>query len=509
MCVVISAASALAATSSTAGRATSVNATGRLIFASSRAGGDLQLYVAEATKDAEEKLFGSGLIGFNPKWAPHGDRIAFVRDEDIHVVASSGKGAVRNLTNHAKTDINPSWSPDGTQLAFASNRAGNFEIYVLRLDRNQLVRLTTTPGLERYPAWSPDGEQIAFQRDGAILAMKARDGSRVITLAARPPNDGENVSPAWSPDGQRIAFASKRRPHPTNAEIYVMSRSNWRRQTRLTEDTGKPFSDTDPTWSPDGETIVFTSTRGDNGYDIFSIAADGGSGSIVQLTTDPAQDTTADWWPEFSTSSAMRRRVESGILRIRSRGECPQDGTGFVVGDRLIVTANHVVRGASRIALYQGAEQIGTATIVGRDLRSDVALLRSSTRLHGYRFRLSARRVEVDARVSVLGYRGGGARTRRDTRVEATNETSDGADGGTIAGLLRLTEFLEQGNSGSPVLVSPESEFGRVDPGAGDVAGLVIRRGSRTASYALPAGRFRGKILRWQSAAPLPRQLCS
>ena len=49
----------------------------------------------------------------------------------------------------------PAWSPNGTQMAFASDRDGNFEIYVMDADGSGLTRLTKDPASDGQPGWSP------------------------------------------------------------------------------------------------------------------------------------------------------------------------------------------------------------------------------------------------------------------------------------------------------------------------------------------------------------------
>jgi len=81
-------------------------------------------------------------------------------------------------------------------------------------------------------------------------------------------------SPAFSPDGNHIAFVvteSFLEKGKTNADIYVME-ADGSGMKRLTE---HPSSDTHPVWSPDGETIYFTSTR-EKGPQIWKVPADGG-----------------------------------------------------------------------------------------------------------------------------------------------------------------------------------------------------------------------------------------
>jgi hypothetical protein len=87
-----------------------------------------------------------------------------------------------------------SLAPGGGHIAFASDRDGNFEIYVMNADGSGQTRLS-----ERWPSWSPNGGRIAFasKRDGntEIYAMNA-DGSGQTRLMN---NQADDWWPAWGP----------------------------------------------------------------------------------------------------------------------------------------------------------------------------------------------------------------------------------------------------------------------------------------------------------------------
>jgi TolB protein len=71
-------------------------------------------------------------------------------------------GVAQQLVAGNAQDIHPRWSPSGRALAFASNRSGQFEIWVVNTDGSGLQQVTSGPGAKTWPAWSPDGKSIMF-----------------------------------------------------------------------------------------------------------------------------------------------------------------------------------------------------------------------------------------------------------------------------------------------------------------------------------------------------------
>lgn len=222
---------------------------------------------------------------------PRRGRIAFASDRDgnfeIYVISADGGGLTR-ITDNAADDLSPVWSADGNRLAFVSYRDGNAEIYAINSDGSNLARLTNNPADDLDPAWSPDGARIAFTsgRDNTdeIYVMNADGGSPVNLSNNR---EGDDVQPAWSPTGTSLAFASNR---DENYEIYVMN-ADGGNQRNL---TNNPATDSNPTWSP--MRITFQSDRDsppnepETNFEIYSINGSNGSG-LTRLTNnadDPA-----------------------------------------------------------------------------------------------------------------------------------------------------------------------------------------------------------------------------
>jgi Tol biopolymer transport system component len=106
---------------------------------------------------AAQPMNDTGLgLGEFPAWSPDGTRIAFHSDRDgdmdIYVVSVDRSDIVR-LTDNEATDVYPTWSPDGTRIAFASDRDGNLEIYVMNADGTEQTRMTDNSAIDYLPSW--------------------------------------------------------------------------------------------------------------------------------------------------------------------------------------------------------------------------------------------------------------------------------------------------------------------------------------------------------------------
>ena len=62
--------------------------------------------------------------------SPDGTEIAFCYKGDIYKVPAKG-GTATQLTTQESYECTPIWSPDGKQIAFASDRYGNFDVFVM------------------------------------------------------------------------------------------------------------------------------------------------------------------------------------------------------------------------------------------------------------------------------------------------------------------------------------------------------------------------------------------
>jgi Tol biopolymer transport system component len=277
----ISTAAALAAAGASATAA--AEAPAELVYVSGRLPG-ARAYVVREDGTGKRRLTTSRYSESELEYSRDGKRIVFTSirggNQDIYVMNADGT-AVRRITTHSQSDFNPTWSPDGKRIAYVSLRSGNFKIYVANADGAGNRLLTKTPNWvgNAAPSWSPDGRWIAFSstrlKDGNPEIFKMRpDGSQVTRLTFTDtsgevsPDDG---FPSWSPDGRSIVFSSTRANG--QHDLWIM-RSDGKNPRRLTN-TPK-FDDWMASFSPDGRRIVFhgVAFRGDVS-DVYVVNVDG------------------------------------------------------------------------------------------------------------------------------------------------------------------------------------------------------------------------------------------
>ena len=96
-----------------------------------------------------------------PAISPDGSQIVFSYQGDLYKVSSEGGQAIP-LTLHDAHDYMPVWSRDGKQLAFASDRYGNFDVFVMPATGGSPKRLTYHSASDYPSDFSPDGTQVLF-----------------------------------------------------------------------------------------------------------------------------------------------------------------------------------------------------------------------------------------------------------------------------------------------------------------------------------------------------------
>ncbi len=219
-----------------------------------------------------EQFSGGDSIDRSPDWDPTGEGIAFSsnRGGSIYRIWHRPTEATgqREITSTNKQDASdPDHSPTGGKIAYVvASPNGKPRIWLVDTDGSKPTLITD--GFE--PAWANDGQHLAFVRRNASGGRKdAINPYNIFVLdtssgkgATQITEDGSNRYPTWSPDGKKLAFASNR---SGNWDLWETDAAAQEPPRQLTNYLG---TDSQPVYAPNGDTIIFSTTRFDNNLDI-------------------------------------------------------------------------------------------------------------------------------------------------------------------------------------------------------------------------------------------------
>ncbi len=331
------------------------------------ADGVWHLYVMSADGTGLRAVTSGPFDDREPSWSRDGARIAFSSDRsgnyDIFDVELA-TGTVRQLTADPANDFAPAYSPANAKIAFVSDRKDRRGVWTV--DTTTAVEAPFAPaeGAVSAPSWSTDGSRVIYNviaanksdlvldgraitvnedvfpfraqwtspteliytADGKIKKRSIQGGAATTieftapvsftrtpyTRAAsdfnsRAPRAVRGImAPVISPDGSQVAFAAL-------GDLWLMpigpstSLGTSAAARKLTNDR---FVEMDPTWSPDGRAIAFSSDR-DGTMDLWVREIE--SGVERKVASDAVK---AAWAPRGSEIAYMTR---DGTLSITGR----------------------------------------------------------------------------------------------------------------------------------------------------------------------------------------------
>jgi TolB protein len=199
-----------------------------------------------------------------------------VQSEDqICIMNADGSGFRRLTTEDNIRHFYPSLAIDGRSVLYSEFFAeNNYEIYSLNIDTGDASRLTSSYGVDNAPEVSPNGALITFMH-----VTPTRNLMQIMVMERSGDNAG-NVpqvngwDPTWSPDGERILFASDR---DGTVQLYTIRPDG----SKLNRITNLPSIRGRSDWSPNGQYIVTYSGESWQ-REIFIMNADGSN--VRQLT---------------------------------------------------------------------------------------------------------------------------------------------------------------------------------------------------------------------------------
>jgi Tol biopolymer transport system component len=253
--------------------------TGRIMFTAW--GGDgLDLFIVNPD--------GTGLTSFatlagnelQPAWSWDNQWVAFLRPRadaasvehnELYVVDQNGGNGHWVTPSPLGVDLrDPAWSPDGTRITLTTD---NLALLSIDVATGTVQTLPYTGGA---PSYDPTGQLVVYST-GVQLQVAKADGSGLVSVIPAPSSHGLQY-PKFSPDGKKIAFGAYNLRD--DSDIWLVNADG----TGLVRLVGGPTLDTEPTWSPDGQTIAYASNKKGR-WEIWRVSVAGGHRIKVTSTS--------------------------------------------------------------------------------------------------------------------------------------------------------------------------------------------------------------------------------
>ncbi|MGH9256089.1 MAG: hypothetical protein ACRD3C_16135 [Vicinamibacterales bacterium] len=212
----------------------------------------------------------------------------------------------------ARLHVAPALSPDGRHLMFMSERDRlSLDLFLVNAATGTVIRkMVSTVSDPHFDSLQYIRSSGAWDATGSHFAMAALSGGRpvLVIVDVSRPNDRTEIpldavdeiyNPSWSPDGQRLVFSGLK---GGLSDLFLYSMATGRVE-QLTADV---YADLHPAWSPDGRAIALTTDRFTSRIDDLSFGAlrigllDVGSGVIRPLLMDgsTAKQVSPQWAPD-------------------------------------------------------------------------------------------------------------------------------------------------------------------------------------------------------------------
>lgn len=254
-------------------------------------------------------------------------------ESDLYLTRWDGSRTLR-LTYSPEAEGSPRFSPDGRYISYTSSRdvpsGRGSQVFLLDRAGGEPQKITDVAGGVSGYEWSPDSKRLVLtvqdpdpdqNRPPAADTTRPRAPTPIVVDRYRFKQDGQGylrnrrthlylfdieskkleqitrgtfseTNPSWSPDGLRIAFISARGADPdtaNDANVYVMDARPNAEARQLTQYQGQDGGR--PAWSPDGKTIAYLqgsepkmTAYGQNKLAI--VPADGGEVRVLTAALD-------------------------------------------------------------------------------------------------------------------------------------------------------------------------------------------------------------------------------
>lgn len=226
-------------------------------------------FLGQHTVNIRQISFTNDGSDFDPQISRDGERLVFSSTQhtptsDIYI-KDVGSRVLTRLTDDPAQDVMPSLSPDGSRIAFASNRSGNWDIWVMPVTGGKAIQVTSEGSHDLHPSWSPEGDQLVFCRLGQTSGRWELWVAAVYDNAATQ-FIGYGLFPEWCPIGgtgaegaDQILFQRSRERGDRTFAVWTIdfhrASTQAGRETQIASDP--QFALINPSWSPRGDRVAY------------------------------------------------------------------------------------------------------------------------------------------------------------------------------------------------------------------------------------------------------------
>lgn len=202
--------------------------------------------------------------------SPDGKQVAFIVRGEVFVT-SADYNTTKQITHTPAREAGLTFSPDNRTLAYASERNGNWELYMAKIARKEEANFPNATAIEEevllpsdktertYPQFSPDGKELAFIEDRNRLMVLNLETKKVrqVTDGSTWFSTGGSFDYSWSPDGKWFTLEFIGNRHDPYSDIGMVSAQGG----KIINLTNSGYTSGSPRWVLDGNAILFITER--------------------------------------------------------------------------------------------------------------------------------------------------------------------------------------------------------------------------------------------------------
>lgn len=202
--------------------------------------------------------------------SPDGKQVAFIVRGEVFVT-SADYNTTKQITHTPAREAGLTFSPDNRTLAYASERNGNWELYMAKIARKEEANFPNATAIEEevllpsdktertYPQFSPDGKELAFIEDRNRLMVLNLETQKVrqVTDGSTWFSTGGGFDYSWSPDGKWFTLEFIGNRHDPYSDIGMVSAQGG----KIINLTNSGYTSGSPRWVLDGNAILFITER--------------------------------------------------------------------------------------------------------------------------------------------------------------------------------------------------------------------------------------------------------